>query len=213
MNGWAQAASVRDQEEKIRTSQLLPTTDSRILYLVEFSKFPYREDSLEGLSSHPKNESISGNKRGCQKQEELSKEAEWQSQRAAPTFQLLSEDHSNPPGLRIHLRGSKSLQSLSPPIRGADCHLSRGWSPSQGLQPSFLGGVTFIHLKVHGPTAIPPGLTARRPTEVRGLLSRALSLPFWSSSLPNDRGVLVGVAVSPLGVVVIVTDFLWSQWP
>ena len=54
-----------------------------------------------------------------------------------------------------------------------------------------------------------PGLTTRWPTVVRGFSPGLSVFPSGAAvCLPKDRGVLVGVAISPLGVMVIVSDFL-----
>ena len=77
--------------------------------------------------------------------------------------------------------------------------------------PAFLpGGVTFCPIwRCTGPTAIPPGLTTRWPTGSTGFSPGLSVFPSGAAvRLPKVRGVLVGVAISPLGVVAIVADFL-----
>ena len=171
-----------DQEEKIRASPSFcqeQTWDP--LFTAESSKFVYREDSLEGLSSRPKNKSISGNKGVVKSRRSVS----W-GQRAASTFQLLSQDQSNPPAGQGPPQRSKSpLQSLSPPIRG-DCHLSGGGGHllRDSSLPS-LGCDLLSSLKVHGTHSYPSRAHRQMAHSGEGLLSRALSLSFWSSSAPS----------------------------
>ena len=146
---------------------------------------------------------------GCQKQEELSKEVRWQSQRAASTFQLLSEDQSNPPGLRVHLRGQSLLSSVSALPSGVTVIFPEEVVTFSGT-PAFLpGGVTFCPIwRCTGPTAIPPGLTTRWPTGSTGFSPGLSVFPSGAAvCLSKVIGVLVGVIISLLVVVAIVADF------
>ena len=106
-------------------------------------------------------------------------------------FSLLSEDQSNPPGGQGPPQKSKSpLQSLSPPIRG-DCHLSGGGGHllRDSSLPSW-GCDLLSNLKVHGIHGYPSWAPHQMAHREHRLLSRALSLPFWSSSVPfkSHRG-------------------------
>ena len=144
--------------------------------------------------------------RGCQKQEECILGPE-----GSIHFSACLKIKVTHQGVKVHLRGQSDLSRVSACASRVTVIFPEGVVTFSGT-PAFLpGGVTVCPVWwCTEPTAIPPGFTARWPTVVRGFSPGLSVFPSGAAvRLPKDRGVLVGVESQPLGVMVIVADFLW----
>lgn len=147
INGWAQAALVRGPRRKGKDfPQFLPTIDLRILGPQQsFLDFPSleREDSLEGLLSHQRNDSISGNKGLVKSKRSVSWARDDWTREQHPVFSFCVKTKVTHQGFRVHLRSQILFSRVSVCPAGVTVVFPEGMVIFSGASAFLLGGMIF----------------------------------------------------------------------